>query len=59
MIIFKRKPKPTLFDDAAKEAEALEREILKNEIELIEKQFALDCDKAKRTHIVSWLQLRK
>lgn len=59
MISFKRKPKPTLFDDAAKEAETLEREILKNEIILIEKQFALDCDKAKRAHIVSWLQLRQ
>lgn len=54
-----KKIEPTLFDDVARSAEELERRILENEMILIEKRFAVDCDKAKRTHIVSWLQQRK
>ena len=52
-------PKPTLDEDAITAAENLEREILKQDLQLIDDQFKLNAQRAKQNHIIAWLNRDK
>lgn len=50
------KPKPTLEQDAMEEATLLDRDILKRELEVIDAQFKVQAQHAKKAFILNWLQ---
>jgi hypothetical protein len=54
--LFGVKPKPSLQEEAMQDALNLERDILDRELRMIDHQFAVDALRAKKAHLLRWLQ---
>lgn len=50
------KPKPTLEEEAMEEALLLDRDILNRELAIIDAQFKVQAQHAKKAFIMDWLQ---
>lgn len=53
------KPKPSIDQEAMDEAMLLDRDILERELNLIDAQFKMQAQRAKKEHLLEWLQRDK
>lgn len=53
------KPKPSIDQEAIDEAMLLDKDILERELNLIDAQFKMQAQRAKKEHLLEWLQRDK